>query len=241
MLEPGQIALVDRKVGDDPAKTAEEVSARSGAIAGTLGPVGGSAKRGADIVLASIALAVLSPVLIGLAIAVRATSRGPALFRHPRVGWNGRSFMCLKFRSMVMDADAVLETLLASDPAAAEEWASTHKLKSDPRVTAVGRVLRRFSLDELPQLLNVLRGEMSLVGPRPVVDGELPRFGEAAAFYLAARPGITGPWQISGRNDVAYENRVRIDQAYVENWSLVRDLVILIRTVPAVLLARGSY
>jgi len=244
MFDSARIVLTDADAAKAPDSSKEW--ANDWQDAGTHrrsleGPVGGAAKRAFDIVLSALAITVLSPVLLVLALAVKATSPGPVLFRHSRVGWNGRPFMCLKFRTMVANAEEVLERHLAADPAAAEEWACTQKLKSDPRVTSPGRLLRRFSLDELPQLFNVLRGDMSLVGPRPVVDAELARFGDASAAYLAARPGITGPWQISGRSDVTYESRVRVDSDYVEKWSLWRDLTILFLTIPAVVLARGSY
>lgn len=204
-------------------------------------PVGGGLKRGFDAAVAAVALVVLSPILLALAAAVKATSPGPVFYGHARVGWNGQAFRCLKFRTMVVEADAALERHLANDPAAAEEWAQTRKLKNDPRVTPIGKTLRRLSLDELPQFINVLRGDMSLVGPRPVVEAELERFGADVDKYLAARPGITGPWQVSGRSDVSYEERVRFDGDYVEDWSLQRDILIMIMTVPAVVRARGSY
>jgi len=204
-------------------------------------PVGGPAKRALDITIALLALVVFLPVFLGVALMVRRSSPGPVLFGHARVGFGGREFRCLKFRTMVTDGEAVLARHLRDNPAARAEWEATRKLARDPRVTPVGYALRKLSLDELPQLLNVLRGDMSIVGPRPVVAEELARYGRSARYYLAARPGLTGLWQVSGRNDVAYRRRVAFDRAYVGRWSLARDAAIIARTVPAVLFARGSY
>jgi lipopolysaccharide/colanic/teichoic acid biosynthesis glycosyltransferase len=177
-----------------------------------------------------------------IALLVRADG-GPALFAHRRVGRGGASFGCLKFRSMVPDAEQRLAALLARDPAARAEWEATRKLRDDPRVTWIGRFLRASSLDELPQLINVLKGEMSLVGPRPVQATELTTFyGAAAAEHsMAVRPGITGLWQVSGRSDTSYARRVALDVAYVSRPSLREDLRILLRTPAAVLLRRGAY
>jgi exopolysaccharide production protein ExoY len=166
------------------------------------------------------------------------------LFRHPRVGRNGRIFLCLKFRTMRPDADAVLQRTLAANPAASAEWRSTRKLKNDPRVTPLGRFLRATSLDELPQLFNVIRGDMSLVGPRPIVSTELEEFYRplgGASAYLSVRPGMTGPWQISGRSCSSYEARVALDIAYARSHSIIGDLAILLRTVPAVLRREGAF
>lgn len=204
-------------------------------------PVGGTIKRLFDIVFASAALVVLSPVLGILALAVKLQDGGPAFFGHTRIGRHGVPFRCLKLRSMVLNADERLAALLAKDPVAAAEWEASRKLKVDPRVTALGRFLRKSSLDELPQLLNIIRGEMSIVGPRPVVEAELELYGEARAAYLALRPGLTGPWQVSGRNDVSYQARVDHDVFYAANWSLPGDMLIVARTIPAVLRARGTY
>jgi Undecaprenyl-phosphate galactose phosphotransferase WbaP len=197
------------------------------------------AKAVLDFVVTISMCLVLAPLLIGIAVVVRLDG-GPALFRHERVGHGGRTFSCLKFRTMVVSGDAVLRELLARDPAAAQEWAATHKLRRDPRITPIGKFLRATSLDELPQLLNVLRGEMSLVGPRPVIVSELSRYGANAAYYLAWVPGLTGLWQVSGRSDTSYEQRVQLDTAYVLTWTFWNDLAILFRTVPAVLLKRGA-
>jgi exopolysaccharide production protein ExoY len=176
-----------------------------------------------------------------IAALVKFSDNGPVLYGHRRIGHNGRTFKCLKFRTMAVNGDEILRNYLRDNPQAAEEWRATRKLKNDPRVTVVGTVLRKLSLDELPQLLNILRGEMSVVGPRPVVDEELNLYDSFAAFYLRTRPGLTGLWQISGRNDVSYESRIAFDTQYVQNWSLLGDVAIIVRTIPAVCMARGSY
>jgi len=199
------------------------------------------AKRALDIVGASIGLVLLSPFFLIVALMVRADG-GPAFFAHQRVGRGGKLFGCLKFRSMVIDSQARLETLLASDPTARAEWEATRKLKNDPRITPIGRFLRSTSLDELPQLINVLRGEMSLVGPRPVQEAEIDRYyGASAAHYMAVRPGITGLWQVSGRSETSYESRVALDVSYVSRPSLLADFSILLRTPVAVLSRRGAH
>ena len=198
-------------------------------------------KRAMDILGAGALLLLALPVFLVLAALVKMDG-GKAFYAHERVGRGGRLFGCLKFRSMVADSDRRLAALLASDPAARAEWDATRKLKNDPRVTAVGRFLRASSLDELPQLLNVLKGEMSLVGPRPVQASELAAFyGPAAQHYMAVRPGITGPWQVSGRSDTSYAQRVALDVAYVAHPSILNDVKILLRTPVAVLGRRGAY
>ena len=166
---------------------------------------------------------------------------GPALFRHKRVGFNGKYFDCLKFRTMVTDAPERLRNLLESDPLAAAEWASNRKLRDDPRVTAIGDILRRSSLDELPQLFNVLRGDMSIVGPRPVTAEELIKYSDATAAYLACRPGITGLWQVSGRSSTTYSKRVACDAFYAREWSMALDAKIVIVTIPSLLLTDTAY
>jgi len=199
------------------------------------------AKRALDIIGAGLGLVVLSPFFLVVALLVRADG-GPAFFAHQRVGRGGKLFGCLKFRSMVIDSQARLEALLASDPAARAEWEATRKLKNDPRITRIGRFLRSTSLDELPQLINVLRGEMSLVGPRPVQEAEIDRYyGASAAHYMAVRPGITGLWQVSGRSETSYESRVALDVSYVSRPSMLADLSILLRTPVAVLSRRGAH
>ncbi|MFC3125993.1 sugar transferase [Pseudoroseomonas globiformis] len=198
-------------------------------------------KRAFDVLASGSALLFLSPLLLLLYFLVKSDG-GDALFGHKRIGRNGRSFACLKFRSMVPNAGEVLAKLLAENPEAARTWAETRKLQNDPRVTRIGKFLRSTSLDELPQLVNVLRGEMSLVGPRPVVQEELTQhYGAAAASYMAVRPGITGLWQISGRSDTSYAERVALDSRYVREFSFWTDLRILVKTVPAVLFGRGAY
>lgn len=198
-------------------------------------------KRAMDVLIAGAMLVMLAPVFLILALLVRADG-GAAFFAHRRVGRDGEAFGCLKFRSMVLDSQERLDALLASDPAARAEWDATRKLKNDPRVTKIGRFLRATSLDELPQLLNVLRGEMSLVGPRPVIQSELDRFyGAAAMHYMSVRPGITGLWQVSGRSDTSYAQRVALDMAYVARLSVWQDIRILLRTPVAVLSRRGAH
>lgn len=203
--------------------------------------LGGVSKRGFDIAAALVAILLLSPLLIMLGLLIKLSDGGRVFYAHPRIGRNGSTFKCMKFRTMVDNGSAVLAAHLSQNPAALAEWNATRKLQRDPRVTRVGMVLRKLSLDELPQLFNVLRGEMSFVGPRPVVNDELDFYGAAVIYYLQARPGLTGLWQISGRNDVSYAKRVDFDQYYVQNWSFVTDLLIIIKTLPAVISSRGSY
>jgi exopolysaccharide production protein ExoY len=194
-----------------------------------------------DIIISSLLLIMLCPLFLIVCLAVAADG-GPIFFAHERVGRHGQLFKCLKFRTMVTNAGEVLEHLLAQNPEARREWLGTHKLRDDPRATRLGRILRAASTDELPQLLNVLRGDMSLVGPRPVIQHELAaHYKSNNSYYLLVRPGVTGLWQISGRNDVGYEQRVHLDAWYVRNWSLWSDIIILVRTVPAVIIGRGAY
>ena len=197
-------------------------------------------KRIFDVVTSLALLCLLSPLLIWIVLSIR-RSGTPALFSHPRVGQSGRIFPCYKFRTMVLDADHVLQHLLETDEVIRAEWNREFKLKNDPRVTKIGRFLRETSLDELPQIWNVLKGDMSLVGPRPVVAEELQRYGDARSLYLQVRPGITGLWQISGRNNVDYSYRVALDTWYVRNWSLWYDLAILVKTVSVVFGRKGAY
>jgi exopolysaccharide production protein ExoY len=198
-------------------------------------PVGRSQKRIIDIALALSGIVLLAPLLIICYLVTIITSPGPALFRHRRVGFNGKHFDCLKFRTMVTDSQERLRRLLESDPVAAAEWAATHKLRNDPRVTAIGAILRKSSLDELPQLFNVLKGEMSIIGPRPVTDEELEKYAGSVNAYLACRPGITGLWQVSGRSTTTYSKRIACDTFYASNWSMALDAKILIVTLPALL------
>ena len=187
-------------------------------------------RRTFDIGFASFALLVTAPIALVLVVLIRLTSEGPAMYQHRRLGLHGRKFDCLKFRTMVPDADLVLEQLLQESEESRAEFEATHKLKDDPRVTKVGRVLRKTSLDELPQFINVLRGEMSVVGPRPIVDAEIPRYGPDLPVVLSVRPGLTGLWQVSGRNDIDYAQRVALDREYVMTQSIWRDLSIIVRT-----------
>ena len=189
---------------------------------------------------AALLLVLLAPLMLCIAWRIWREDGAPVLFAHWRVGQRGRLFRCLKFRSMVRSADRVLTDLLTHDPRAREEWARDHKLRDDPRIMWIGRFLRRTSLDELPQLLNVLRGEMNLVGPRPVVVQEVPRYGEHKRHYLSVKPGMTGLWQVSGRNNLSYAQRVELDARYVETRSVRSDLSILLRTVSVLVTRDGA-
>ncbi|HBB4921796.1 TPA: sugar transferase, partial [Escherichia coli] len=163
------------------------------------------------------------------------------IYSHERIGKGGKIFKCLKFRSMVTNSKEVLEDLLSKDIQAKQEWEATFKLKNDPRITKIGHFLRRTSLDELPQLFNVLKGEMSLVGPRPIITAELEKYNDEVAYYLLSKPGMTGLWQVSGRSDVDYETRVYLDTWYVKNWSMWNDIAILFKTIGVVLKKDGAY
>ena len=198
------------------------------------------AKRVLDVVGAIILGLVFLP-LIGVIVFLMSKEGSSIIYRHRRVGRDGKMFSCLKFRTMVPNAEQVLRELLESNPELQAEWVRDHKLRHDPRVTSLGRFLRRTSLDELPQLLNVLRGEMSLVGPRPVVREELLRYGRSVGTYLAAKPGITGLWQVTGRNNTDYRRRVVLDTYYVRNQNLLLDLYILVKTTGVVLRGNGAY
>jgi exopolysaccharide production protein ExoY len=204
-------------------------------------PIGLTSKRVIDIILAVSGIVLLAPLLIICFVVTVATSPGPALFRHKRVGFNGKYFDCLKFRTMVTDAPERLRQLLDSDPVAAAEWAANRKLRHDPRVTAIGDILRRSSLDELPQLFNVLRGDMSIVGPRPVTEEELVKYSGAIDAYLSCRPGITGLWQVSGRSTTTYSKRVECDAYYAREWSMALDAKIVIVTIPSLLLSESAF
>lgn len=197
-------------------------------------------KRAFDVMASTALIAVFSPLLLWIAIHIRSDG-GPAFFSHQRVGRTGREFRCLKFRTMCVDADKRLAELFATNPAVRDEWEREYKLRKDPRITPIGQFLRRTSLDELPQLLNVLRGDMSLVGPRPVIRAELARYGDNVDYFLLVRPGMTGLWQVSGRSDVDYDTRVYLDTWYVKNWSLWYDIAILFKTVKVVFSRRGAY
>ncbi|WP_428384672.1 sugar transferase [Nevskia ramosa] len=200
----------------------------------------GFAERGLDIAFAlSIGLA-LSPVLL-VAVLALGFSDGPILFKQARLGRGGRLFHVYKFRTMVPDASEVLNDLLESNPELRAEWERDFKLKDDPRITTIGRFLRRTSLDELPQLWNIMSGDMSVVGPRPVVPSEIIRYGRFAKHYYAQRPGLTGLWQVSGRNDASYERRVVLDAFYSKNRSLGLDISIMLKTIRVVLKGSGAY
>jgi exopolysaccharide production protein ExoY len=198
------------------------------------------AKRAFDLMAASAMLFFALPAMFFIAIMMFSTDRGPILFSHERIGQNGKRFRCLKFRSMVVDSKEALRRHLELFPQARIEWEETQKLRDDPRITPLGRFLRVTSLDELPQLINVIRGDMSLVGPRPIVQDEVVRYAEQIDHYSAVRPGITGLWQVSGRSDVGYDQRVQLDTLYVREWSFIGDLVILVKTIKVVVMRSGS-
>lgn len=193
-----------------------------------------------DQFAALLLLLLFAPLMAVIALLVWRRDGAPVLFGHYRIGQHGRPFRCLKFRSMYLDSEAMLRELLERDPAARAEWERDHKLSNDPRITPIGHFLRRTSLDELPQLFNVLRGEMSLVGPRPITLAELPRYGQVRWHYLSVRPGMTGLWQVSGRNDTTYDERVELDREFVEQHSLRLRLSILLRTLRVVIRGSGA-
>ncbi|WP_348946087.1 undecaprenyl-phosphate galactose phosphotransferase WbaP [Chitinibacter sp. FCG-7] len=199
-------------------------------------------KRAFDLFGASVGLLLLSPLLAYVVLRIKKEGGpGAVFFGHVRIGMNGVPFKCWKFRTMVHNSQEVLEKLLASDAQAKAEWELDFKLKNDPRITRIGAFLRKTSLDEIPQLWNVLKGEMSLVGPRPIIDAELERYGDKVDFYLEARPGLTGLWQVSGRNDTTYAERVALDAWYVKNWNLWYDIAIVCKTIRTVVSGRGAY
>ncbi len=198
-------------------------------------------KRLLDVLLTVVGGLLIGPLLLALAILIKLDSSGPTFYGHRRLGADGEHFRCWKFRTMHTNAEQLLDEFLQSNPDLRAEWEQNFKLRDDPRVTRVGRFLRKTSLDELPQLWNVLRGEMSLVGPRPIVDAEIPKYGTVYEMYRRIRPGISGLWQVSGRSDTDYGERVQLDSYYVNNWSVWLDVVILVRTVRSVLLGRGAY
>lgn len=197
-------------------------------------------KRSFDIIGSLAIITILSPLLLYVSYKVK-RDKGPAVYGHERIGKGGKTFKCLKFRSMVTNSQEVLSELLRTDEKAKAEWDATFKLKNDPRITKVGAFLRKTSMDELPQLFNVLKGEMSLVGPRPIISDELIRYSDEVGYYLLSKPGMTGLWQVSGRSDVDYETRVYLDAWYVKNWSMWNDIAILFKTVGVVLKQSGAY
>ena len=199
-------------------------------------------KRVFDLISVVVILALFGWLMLIIALLVRVSGGKGVLYGHTRVGRNGKPFKCLKFRSMVSNSDEVLRNLLATDPDARAEWDRDFKLKDDPRITRIGRFIRKTSLDELPQLWNVVKGEMSIVGPRPVVQAEFEQYyGGARAHYLSVPPGLTGLWQVSGRNDLDYEQRVELDRQYVDNSNVFYDFVIVMRTVKVMVARRGAY
>ena len=206
-----------------------------------LNPVGGSTKRLIDILLAVIGVLALLPLFSLCSLGVLLASRGPVIFRHRRVGFQGRAFDCLKFRTISVDADERLADYLRANPQAEREWAETCKLRYDPRLTPFGAVLRKTGLDELPQLFNVLMGDMSMVGPRPVTDREIEKYGPHASAYLACKPGITGLWQTSGRSKTTYGERVVLDSTYAKNWSLMLDAKTMLLTLPVLASSDDAY
>lgn len=197
--------------------------------------------RQVDVLIALVAILFFAPLMGIIVIALRLTDPGPMVFRQPRVGKGGELFPCYKFRTMHINAERILAALLASDPAIQAEWSRDHKLRNDPRVSKIGNLLRRTSLDELPQLFNVLKGHMSIVGPRPITEKECARYGRHFKSYLAVRPGITGVWQVSGRSSTTYRRRVACDIVYARTRSLATNVRIIAVTIPMVLLARGAY
>jgi exopolysaccharide production protein ExoY len=203
-------------------------------------PVGGYPKRCVDIVVA-LSVILLTLPLMGAITVLLCCSGGSPIFSHERVGFGGRKFRCLKFRTMVPDAGTLLAGLFAERPDLEEQWTTRRKLAGDPRITPLGRFLRQSSLDELPQLFNVLRGDMSCVGPRPVTEEELEHYGPRIEEYQSVRPGLTGLWQVSGRNEVCFADRVRLDMAYINDWSLRSDIVILARTPFALFNFKTAY
>lgn len=221
------------------APNMQSLSRRSSA--GTDRSPGEIVVRAADVIISLAALIFLLPALTAIAILIKMQDGGPILFAQTRIGRDMREFKCLKFRSMRTNAAELLGKLLENDAAARAEWAADHKLKNDPRITRLGLFLRKTSLDELPQLFNVLKGDMSLVGPRPIVQAEVAKYGKSMRHYTSRLPGITGLWQVKGRNDVSYRRRVALDRLFARKFSPVLYASILILTVPAVVLRKGSY
>lgn len=239
----GTVAFEHRAVGlrpFEPRQWEETPAAQARKQTATPASPYGTAKRTLDVMGAIVLAIVFSPLISAIAVLMQRQG-GSIIYKHRRIGRDGRVFECLKFRTMVPNADQVLRELLERDPVIKAEWLRDHKLRCDPRVTRLGRFLRRTSLDELPQLWNVMRGEMSLVGPRPVVREELLRYGRNVRTYLSAKPGITGLWQVKGRNDTDYRRRVVLDTYYVRNQNLLLDLYILVKTTRVVLGGSGAY
>ena len=238
--QPRQLAHWSLSVTNAETISHSELRHATSRQSDTMKPIGRAMKVVLDVPVATAMLICLGPVMALIALLIRLDG-GPTLFCHNRLGANKRTFPCMKFRTMHINNDAVLAEYLKQNPYAAAEWANCQKLRNDPRVTLIGKILRKTSLDELPQLFNVLRGEISLVGPRPILTSEISFYGDDINYYYKAKPGLTGLWQVSGRNDTSYPKRVQLDVWYVRNWSLWHDFVILLKTVPAVLLRRGAY
>ena len=218
----------------------ERAAVRGGGDGGPALQLRLSAKRAIDLSGAIAFLLLFAPFMLVVALLALAFQGRPILFAQKRLGKNGAPFPCFKFRTMAPDGQRVLDEHLAANPAARREWAATQKLTNDPRITPLGHVMRKLSVDELPQFINVVRGEMSLVGPRPIVASEIRFYGQHIDAYQSVRPGITGPWQVGGRSNTSYARRVQLDVEYVRDWSLTKDMLILAKTVPAVLSSDGS-
>ena len=204
--------------------------------------MGNVVKTAFDYILTLVGAVFISPLFFYIAYRIKKEDPGPVFFAHTRIGKDGKPFPCYKFRSMVVNSQEMLQKYVVKNPAAREEWERDFKLKDDPRVTPIGKFLRSTSLDELPQIFNVLRGEMSLVGPRPVIQEELDKYyGETAKLYCTVKPGITGLWQVSGRSDIGYDERVALDATYIKYRSMWGDIVILWKTIGVVLMKKGAY
>lgn len=226
------------RVGGD---TSSEISKIPSIEIENSGARGMFAKRALDIFIAAPLLLVLAPLMILITLIIKKSDGGDAIFTQSRIGRHAVAFECLKFRTMVLNAPEKLAEILATDPDAAEEWERDQKLRNDPRITKLGKFLRKTSLDELPQLWNILKGDMSIVGPRPIVEDEVSKYGRYFQAYTSVTPGVTGLWQISGRNDTTYDERVKLDAKYAETRSIWLDLKILFLTIPAVLFSKGAY
>lgn len=199
-------------------------------------------KRLFDIVFSLAVLVLGYPIFILIGLVVRMSSKGHVIYGHERIGRGGKPFKCYKFRTMYPDADQRIKELMAAHPEIKAEWDATHKLKNDPRITPIGKFLRKTSLDELPQFWNVLKGDLSVVGPRPVVRAEMERFYHTkASLILSVRPGLTGLWQVSGRSNTSYQERIRLDEEYIRNQSFLLDLFLIAKTIPSMLMRRGAY
>lgn len=213
---------------------APEYSRRRQISSGRQKPLGGRLKRSLDVLISLSLLVLLAPLFIIILCLIYLTMGRPIFFSHERVGFLGVPFKCYKFRTMVHDAGRTLHDYLRDNPAAVEEWRAFQKLKNDPRITPIGALLRKSSLDELPQLFNIMRGDMTCVGPRPVTGDEISRYKTSARYYIKTRPGLTGLWQVRGRSNTSYSSRVALDRQYVAGWTIWLDVKILVETVPAV-------